>query len=1551
MHSNNKRRITGRKSVRAFLAAATGACAGTLVPTIAAGADFSWDADGQLPVNGGHGAWNLTDARWWNGAGFVPWTLSAGNNAYFGGGGRGSAQLAQISAPHVAGQLSFDADYRLYRPRVGLASLSISTIDTGPNRVETIASFGSSFTKLGSGMLIVHSGNGTFGGTINVNAGTLAYGNSADADFSSTTIFNIAAGAALDLGTWAGGFYSDTIGNIQGAGNIHLGTVTGLGQNTGGGLTAGIAGGSVEFSGSITGGGGFIKQGSGTTVLSGANSLTGGVFVHAGALRLTSEASLPTNTELSLSAVLGTRLLLDTSKALGSITAESGTPTISLGANTLTVGSANTDRSCTALIVGTGTVVKTGEALWSLGAGASNPFAGKYRVEDGTLIFAADNAIGVVPGAATPDAITLAGGVLASRAFSTFNVNALRGITVSADSGIAVINGGTSTFRVNGPISGSHTLSKTGPGKLAIEADNALTFSGDWIANDGTIGTSNALATRPFGTGGFDVTGAQIDVLPANAAISVTTELAPGNAKVLQFGPGTVLNTFKGGTNTNLTVNIGDAAATGTTLVRKPNGSVVVNAQSGLAAFGTPTGEMIHVNGGANLVNGVIPGLVVTDGLADTAGDLVSYNGSTMTVASYSSTDLSASIATDTVNQLTPVTLAANASAYALRVGNSATAVALGTGGNQINVGDGTDNPAQLILNQGSSISGGGTIHFGSREGLVYTQSQSGGATISSTINGTAGMHKIGAGALHLTSPANYTGTTTISQGSLSVHGNDLLPAGTAVVLRHTGVLSLNGTSQTVASINGTNRGANIDMGLNGVLTVGAGDMQYLGTMSNGTGSTASTLGKDGVGRLTLGFVNSAIGQQSPQLRYNKLVARNGGVVSVSDRLSLPTAGTTLIPDAITLDAGTLRITRRVGVSSASFFLADGSALRGITIGTGGGTIEVVEANEDVIFRRGPDDTSGSVAQLLSGSGTFHKTGPGMIRLGVGNDNFTGKIVVLSGTLEFPSDVAVGAGEFGNALGPAPATLVPDQLTLDGGTLRTNSSGRGRIAPTRGITIGAGGATLSLHDSNSLDFRNPFFGSGDLSIVQGNSLGSGTNALLANQVIFVASSPQFSGTVNVFSGAVLVGANTALGTGTVNLTPQAPILLFGSAGTTLPNNINLNPGSLIDFRVDGGFAGAFILSGNIAGANGFAKNRAGLPGSFEGLGKLVLSGSNTFAGDVFVQYGDLIARSATALGSAAGVTVVNSGATLAFENVGAYANNETIYIAGGGDELPTSLGALQNLAGNNHVPGDVIATAFSKIGVLGGSLRVAGVRGASQVDKIGPGTLTADYYRLSALRVVASTVAVSAKGASGDPAGTTRLDFLTVEPGTTFDITNNAVVVDYDFTSPFPALQALIISAYNNGAWDQPGITSSMANGSQFGVGYTEASDLTVIPATFGTVDSTAVLFRHTRYGDADLDGLVNLNDFNRLAANFGASNTVWSQGNFNFDNFTNLSDFNLLAANFGLSASPNGPTPEDWANLASVVPEPGVGVGILAALGALSRRARRQNTVNRLSR
>lgn len=61
-----------------------------------------------------------------------------------------------------------------------------------------------------------------------------------------------------------------------------------------------------------------------------------------------------------------------------------------------------------------------------------------------------------------------------------------------------------------------------------------------------------------------------------------------------------------------------------------------------------------------------------------------------------------------------------------------------------------------------------------------------------------------------------------------------------------------------------------------------------------------------------------------------------------------------------------------------------------------------------------------------------------------------------------------------------------------------------------------------------------------------------------------------------------------------------------------------------------------------------------------------------------------------------------------------------------------------------------------------------------------------------------------------------------------------------------------------------------------------------------------------TEYGDANLDGIVNIGDLTLLAGSFSLSGTVgWASGDFNGDNIVNIGDLTILAGNFSNSASP----------------------------------------------
>jgi GH25 family lysozyme M1 (1,4-beta-N-acetylmuramidase) len=226
------------------------------------------------------------------------------------------------------------------------------------------------------------------------------------------------------------------------------------------------------------------------------------------------------------------------------------------------------------------------------------------------------------------------------------------------------------------------------------------------------------------------------------------------------------------------------------------------------------------------------------------------------------------------------------------------------------------------------------------------------------------------------------------------------------------------------------------------------------------------------------------------------------------------------------------------------------------------------------------------------------------------------------------------------------------------------------------------------------------------------------------------------------------------------------------------------------------------------------------------------------------------------------------------------------------------------------------------LNVTGGSIATGAVRGSGSVS-VTSGQITADSIRQASLHV-GGTGRVRVNPNSGSM-GTSTLGAISISGSGQFDLATNALVIDYTGGSPILLTKALIVLGHAGGAWDGPGITSSEAAANPgYGIGFAEKSDLTTVPPIFGPTDSTSVLVRYTRIGDADLSGTVGLSDFNALAVHFGSTDAFWHEGDFNYDGLVNLIDFNLLASHFGLSAGPDGVVdPEDWSALASVVPEP----------------------------
>ena len=136
-----------------------------------------------------------------------------------------------------------------------------------------------SLTKSGSGTLTLN-GTNTYTGATTISAGTLSASSLAD-----TTAVSVASGATYKLDQ------NDTVASIAGAGNINLQDKT---------LTS--AGASItNFSGIISGTGGFTLTGSNNLTLSGANTYSGTTHINGGGLVLANSNALASNSITSTS--------------------------------------------------------------------------------------------------------------------------------------------------------------------------------------------------------------------------------------------------------------------------------------------------------------------------------------------------------------------------------------------------------------------------------------------------------------------------------------------------------------------------------------------------------------------------------------------------------------------------------------------------------------------------------------------------------------------------------------------------------------------------------------------------------------------------------------------------------------------------------------------------------------------------------------------------------------------------------------------------------------------------------------------------------------------------------------------------------------------------------------------------------------------------------------------------------------------------------------------------------------------------------------------------
>lgn len=979
---------------------------GEIVPLVVGGARY-WD--------NGSNSWDTTASRW---------------NSYSG--------AVAGSAPGIVGGSGTTSQVVVF------GALDAAGTGSGNNAATTVTMTGSRTV-----------GNVIFNSTYSGEAYTISGG-------ANTLVFDVTTGNAGIVMTSpasntisANIALSDSIGITQnGTGTLYLtgGTLTTNNNN----VTVGGSGNTVisdNISASTTV---LTKTGTGSLTLSGTNAYSGGTAINGGTVAVSTAANLGT-TNSTLTFGGGTLAANGTFSRSGNVVLNAGGGTINV-TNSATV-------TTSGVYSGSGGLTKDGAGTLVL-SNSGNNYSGVTTVTGGTLVAATGNSL-------SSNSALIMGNVTGANAVLTGSqtVSSLAGggtnggnISISGGNTLTVGRDNTSTTYA-GVISGNNAnLVKTGTGTMILSGANTYTGS-TTVTGGGTLGlgNNNVLANNSslilnggtFATNGYtdqigamSVTASSTLDMGSNPGVSMLSisslVLTSGNTLTISGwtgsvtgGVGTQFYSTATYTSTYLSLVTFDGYDPGA--FQLTSGEIVPYVLAGArywdspsANWGTTSATLWNNMYGTN--SATVPGYsanstasqVVVFGAIDAAGTGKDNTAKTVTMTSNRTVGY---IVFNSTFSGETYTIAGGGNTLILDVtsaNGTATINMTSTASNTIAANIALSN--SLVISQNSAT---GSLNI---TGNITTNNNDisvdgiGKTIITGTFGGTTSLFKDGTGTLTLSGTNSYTGGTTINGGTIAISRDDNLGS------------TANRTVTFDGGILATNQITN-SMTLSGNMVLESGGAtinvsSYSATSSvtsTGTYSGTGGLTKDGNGTLIMyGANNSFTGITS--VSNGTLIAANNGALSPNSALVMGNnTGSAVV----------------LSVSQSVASLAGG--------GANGGNINLNNNS----LTAGGDNTSTTYAGVISGTGSFTKTGTGTMVIS-GQNTYTGNTNINGGTLMLGADNALSDNT--NITMGGNATLATNSHTDTVGTLTLTGNS------TIDMSNWGPGSTIHFADSSAIDW-------------------------------------------------------------------------------------------------------------------------------------------------------------------------------------------------------------------------------------------------------------------------------------------------------------------------------------------------------------------------------------------------------------------------------------------------------------------------------------------------